>query len=592
MLALGSYLLARGRELSAPLANMVGLIAALNGWIICWGATDWFGALGAFAWLPWAWWGLERALDPRRGRYRFLWPAPFVYLLITGGFPYTVVMLALLAAWLSLRSIVRTRSLVSLWPLALGVLLGTGLSAPAWLALIEYLGGSARQNQESAAHFQWLVPASAWPGLIFPGWTVNWSDFSTRLVPHSAAEMACGLVAPAALLFALVSRDRSFVRQFRWELGLLLLLLLLSMVPTANVFRWSFRWLPFVHLVLALCAADALRMSGTDRRLGPFAFGSIAGVGAVMYLLGAAGPSSLPLLLVLLALAAVWSFAGTRAWLPPALTYVSLLAIYFYIPPHSGTPRYNLDPRLTSAAPLDPQRLYLSVYPAAEFAYRSEAHPGPLGTVVRPGSTSMWGGVRLINGYSPIRPAGVARTFDAAIHGEVAPWAGDYFPAYKGGPDDVLAQIGVDGIIVASELTVVPKPDSEWELVHSSPEGRVYHRRGPPFPRVRANDGSVIRVLEDSRQRVVTEIESRPGNAPTQLAFSRPYFPGYRAHLGGRALEVGAQAEMIPTVELPAGATGRLVLEYRPWWLVAGGAVAGACALFSLGALVAATRAQ
>ena len=24
--------------------------------------ADWFGALGAFAWLPWAWWGLERAL--------------------------------------------------------------------------------------------------------------------------------------------------------------------------------------------------------------------------------------------------------------------------------------------------------------------------------------------------------------------------------------------------------------------------------------------------------------------------------------------------------------------------------------------------
>src|SRR6266404_4677054 len=41
---------------------LVGLVAALNGWIICWGATDWFGALGAFAWLPWAWWGLERAL--------------------------------------------------------------------------------------------------------------------------------------------------------------------------------------------------------------------------------------------------------------------------------------------------------------------------------------------------------------------------------------------------------------------------------------------------------------------------------------------------------------------------------------------------
>ena len=96
VLAMGGYLLARGRNLSASLSLMVALVAALNGWIICWGAIDWFGALGAFAWFPWAWWGMERALDPRRSSWRFLWPAPFVYLLITGGFPYTVLMLMLL----------------------------------------------------------------------------------------------------------------------------------------------------------------------------------------------------------------------------------------------------------------------------------------------------------------------------------------------------------------------------------------------------------------------------------------------------------------------------------------------------------------
>src|SRR6202171_1743812 len=98
------------RELSDSsfsLSIFVALVAALNGWIICWGATHWFGALGAFAWLPWAWWGLERALDRERGRWRFLWPAPFVYLLVTGGFPYTVLMLVILIAWLLIRSLVQ-----------------------------------------------------------------------------------------------------------------------------------------------------------------------------------------------------------------------------------------------------------------------------------------------------------------------------------------------------------------------------------------------------------------------------------------------------------------------------------------------------
>src|SRR5256885_658394 len=85
VLAAGAFLLARDRKFSFPVSIFVALIAALNGWIICWGATDWFGALGAFAWLPWAWWGLERALDRQRTRWRFFWPAPFVYLVITGG---------------------------------------------------------------------------------------------------------------------------------------------------------------------------------------------------------------------------------------------------------------------------------------------------------------------------------------------------------------------------------------------------------------------------------------------------------------------------------------------------------------------------
>src|ERR1041385_4790870 len=85
-LAAGGFLLARGRRLSVALSIFVALIASLGGWTISWGATDWFGALGAFTWLPWAWWGAERALDSGRTKWRFLWPASFAYLLVTGGF--------------------------------------------------------------------------------------------------------------------------------------------------------------------------------------------------------------------------------------------------------------------------------------------------------------------------------------------------------------------------------------------------------------------------------------------------------------------------------------------------------------------------
>src|SRR4030095_952646 len=221
VLAIGAFLLGRDRGFSVALSIFVALIASLNGWIICWGASDWFGALGAFTWLPWAWWGAERALDSQRTKWRFLWPAPFVYLLVTGGFPHTVLMLLLLVAWLSIKTMLsrqvgkspdrrdtKVPPALAVLPMLSGVALGFGLSAPAWLALLDLIQGSARELQSSAAHWQWRVPPAALPGLILPSWMVNWTDFSSRSRAHTATELTCGLVAPAAVIAGLVWHGR------------------------------------------------------------------------------------------------------------------------------------------------------------------------------------------------------------------------------------------------------------------------------------------------------------------------------------------------------------------------------------------------
>src|SRR6516162_687474 len=306
VLAVGAFLLARDRGISVSLSIFVALIASLNGWIICWGASDWFGALGAFTWLPWAWWGAERALDSRRTKWRFLWPTPFVHLLVTGGFPYTVLMLLLLVAWLSIKSLVQARSIFSILPLLVGVALGFGLSAPAWLALLDLIQGSARELQAAAAHWQWRVPPAALPGLILPSWTVNWTDFSSRSRPHAAAELACGLVAPAALIVGFVWHGRQLVRQIKWELVLLLIVLLLCMIPTAGLFRWSFRWLPFFHLVLAVCAAEALRLEAGSPSSATAALGLVILTSLAMSLFRAGGSYAFPVTWILIGLAAVW----------------------------------------------------------------------------------------------------------------------------------------------------------------------------------------------------------------------------------------------------------------------------------------------
>ena len=549
VLAMGGYLLARGRDLAPALSMMVALVAALNGWIICWGATDWFGALGAFAWLPWAWWAMERAVDRPRSRWRFLWPAPFVYLVVTGGFPYTVLMLAVVGLWLATKSLGQTRNLSSILPLVFGVLLGLGLAAPAWLALLDYVHGSARAAQASAEHFQWRVPFAALPGFVFPGWTVNWVDFSSRGMPHTATELACGLVPPIALLAGLFTLGRNLFRRIGWELALLVIALILSMLPTAGVFRWSFRWLPLLHLALALCAAESLQLLGQS------------GV----------------------------RFA--RSWVPAMITFGSLLATYIWIPPNCGVPKYNLAQELNQPEPLDPQRLYLSIYPAPENAYRVEKRPEPLGTTARPGSTSMWAAVRFLNGYSPIRPAGIAREFDFAIHGGIRPEVGKRLLEQGAGPDGILNRLGIDGIIVANEVPDDPRPESEWAVAARTNEGRVFHRRGGIIPRVRSvsaidsrpneqfAEASITQIV-DGRNELEANIRLSPGGRPALLLVARPFFSGYRAKLGNVALKVDSYRGLIPTIEIPAGMNGRLRLVYRPWWLFWGIGLSVSCAAF------------
>jgi hypothetical protein len=596
-LAVGAFLLARDRNFSISLSIFVALVASLNGWIICWGATDWFGALGAFTWLPWAWWGAARALDPQRSKWRFLWPAPFVYLVVTGGFPYTVLMLLLLIAWLAFKSLVETRSIFTISPMLLGVALGFGLSAPAWLAILDLVQGSARELQPSAAHWQWRVPPSALLGVILPSWTVNWTDFSSRLMPHTASELACGLVAPAALIAGLVSRGRSLVRQIGWELILLLLMLLLSMLPTAGLFRWSFRWLPFFHLILAICAAEVLRSFQVSRKPGSAtpataALALVILTAIAIWVFHTGGQYAFPLVWIFIGLAALWfllefflSDSGFRQWVPAVITFCALLATYLCIPTNCGVPKYNFSQDLLKPSPLDPTRLYLSIYPWAELTYCVANKPQPVGDVLRPGSTSMWAGLRFINGYSPIRPAGVAREFATSIHGEINPQVGGNLLNHQAGKDGELALLGVDGVVVARELDLTPQPSSEWELLVSTDEGRVFHRRGAPFARVRSitfidsRPGeqfvtATISRINDSRNRVEADVDVPNADHPALLTFSRPYFRGYEARLGDRKLAVTSYRGLFPIVEVPAGAHGRLTLAYRPAWLIWGSAAA------------------
>jgi hypothetical protein len=373
--------------------------------------------------------------------------------------------------------------------------------------------------------------------------------------------------------------------------------LILSMTPTTGLFRWSFRWLPFFHLALAICAAEVLQMRLRSPTSAMVALGLVVSTALAMLVLRVGGSYTFPLTWIFVGLGALWLLSelllrdsGFRSSVPTAITFCALLATYLCIPTNYGVPKYNFSQDLLKPLPLDPQRLYLGIYPWMELSYSVANKPQPVGQVLRPGSTSMWAGLRFVNGYSPIRAAGVAREFATTIHGEINPTMGDYLLNYQAGADGELRLLGVDGIVVARELDFSPQPESEWELAVSADEGNVFHRRGAPFAQVRSVTSidsrpneqfapATISRINDSRNRVEADIDVPAGDHPALLSFSRPYFRGYQARLENQTLTVSSYRGLFPLVEVPPESHGSLSLIYRPAWLIWGTSAALACAL-------------
>jgi hypothetical protein len=197
----------------------------------------------------------------------------------------------------------------------------------------------------------------------------------------------------------------------------------------------------------------------------------------------------------------------------------------------------------------------------------------------------MWARLHFINGYSPILPAGIAREFDFRIHGEINLHEAEYLIWSQSDSNKLLAQLGVDGLVVAWDSGIDPALGLDWEFVASIEEGVLYHRIGPPLARVRSVTSvdskpseqfaaATISQIHDSRNYVTADVDVPSGGSPALLTFSRPYFRGYEAQLGQQKLQVDSYRGLFPIVEVPSGSHGKLTLIYRPWWLIFGGGIA------------------
>jgi hypothetical protein len=178
----------------------------------------------------------------------------------------------------------------------------------------------------------------------------------------------------------------------------------------------------------------------------------------------------------------------------------------------------------------------------------------------------------------------VAREFNFGTHGEIDFAVAKRLIESGAGADEEIARLGIDGIIVAPEITLTP-PADEWESVYSSVEGVVFHRRGRPLPRARSMTklesrpheqfatAEISRIL-NGRNRLQADVAVPAGDKPALLTISRPFFNGYQAKLGNQSLKVNSDRGLVPVIEVPAGTRGRLTMVYRPLWLLWGGVIA------------------
>lgn len=613
--ATGAFRLARREGLEAPLACLVAAVGAFSGWSMSWAATNWQVAQVGFGCLTWAWWALAGA---SRGR-AWLPAAACVALLLTAGWPLTVVMGALVSALLLLRE-----GPGRAWrPLALAWVVGLAWAAPALLPFVSHAQTSLRAQLTAVWQWQWLVPPLALPALWLPAFVAPWQVFGT-LKPHVSLELANGLVPSAVALAALAWRPTVASRALRSAAWLAIGVGLLACLPSVGMFRWSFRWLPLFHLASALAAALWLQAAWRARAAVPLPWvhnpgllGAIA-VGLAWVVAfpipGVVGPLAAASLGVALAWAAAerWAPPHVRAWAPATCAVLVLCVTYRLVPTALDVPSWPLSADLDRPAPLEVGRRYLALVTEKDYFQVGVRQPG-FGELVRPGQTPLLAGLSFVNGYTPLPRRGIWLAFQFGPHGYMSEQALQRAVGRDAQPGGLLSRLGVDGLVLGSlQRHHAPWLVSQgWTVVAERREGLLLHRRGSLSPLVVAVPGvrhevldgrppwwlalgqtdglSVIPSEREPRSverlspravalrgasRTAVDVEVSPGPGPAIVAVRVPWLDGWEASLAGHPVALVSLDGIVVGARIPAGAGGLLQLRYWPPGLRLGWALA------------------
>ncbi|MDX2226474.1 MAG: hypothetical protein SFY92_05175 [Verrucomicrobiae bacterium] len=496
----GMYLLARSHGLDDTLSLFCGVSLALSPFVFKWFATSWMTNLQAFAFVPWTLYFLNKAGRNAKHRGLMLVAAG----LTTGACLATGSILIMLGmgvclAWHLLCGLFSRRRLPCLFESVIAGVIGSLMAAPALLCLMEYASAGSRTSIRGWSH-EFLFPWRGFAALFTP-LLENGSPYFSSLSRLSLSY--AGMALPCLLLVGTLMAGRTtFRNHWKWMLGAVMFSVLL-VSPTPLPFRWSIRFVPFLHLFVLLWGAgivqDALKKRGVFSS--PQALRLLLWASAILALLIGtatllAGFGSLPE-------GAVWNLT-LLLWIIPALWFalqwhqnihirlhagllLSVIALFFsnlLLPEGVMNLQWRLGHEPGKKSLLESNRTYLIVYDS-HLPLKHFNHMSLNDRLLLPiGSTSLNHPVEVVNGYSNLYPRGTEVVFGSAYCGVIGSehiirWATDAdFTAF-------LKPFGIRGLVLLADNPATPyleyslSRSQDWFAFGKMDRVHVWHSRLP-----------------------------------------------------------------------------------------------------------------
>jgi hypothetical protein len=589
VLAAGAYVLARTYAVDKAAAAVAALVIASNNLICYWFAASWFPIFVSIAWFVWAWAFLARA---GRSRLDWLLAVVFSYLTITSGWPQTTIVLGLVGLVIAVQHWrtdgLRRGALVIAAVAAAGLLSATTLLGLAAVGEVAARYRGVSNNNVLVPNLRDLLALSS----PFHRGFMSWGGY--KLTGAPIFHLAWFIVPLLPLL-------RWRLVEWRPDLLALAAMAGLSLLLTQGpeelyMVRWPFRWIPYLHIAVAVLFLAIVSREGfapaSPRRVGAALLLVLLSAVASLQADPAAWPHHLAAIGIGVVAVAVFIAIPERrrtmriGWLG-AVSLLFFAATHALFPMNTDIPDYGLP------AEVEPG-LRANSAPTAYSLY-----VGGIGNAADPGRldefrTGMMPRVRetaTINGYTPIGHRFGSELLCMNMFGEacfeLGPRLFERDPRTGARYVDLLR---IDRLIAhrGPHLDRLrPFLGPAWRLEFNGPRTQRFVRTLPnaglPGTASWASPGVVLTGTGPVRaSSEVLRIAPAARQSPT-IVFARLWWPGYEAKFNGESVPVRAHGGVFVAVDLPAiSEAGTLTLSFRPpyFWLGLGAVAIGLLVIF------------